>query len=127
MDAVAKTYNIDALLLHKLVNKLGSRYMGANKDKLPYSQTKVKPAKIINCFQSAEEQTEAASLFNSNLLGEVEEADRQKALLDTVYRMKEESLNRQSLKAIEDNDTELLQKIIREKADLKGNIARALR
>ena len=87
----------------------------------------VKPAKIINCFQSAEEQTEAASLFNSNLLGEVEEADRQKALLDTVYRMKEESLNRQSLKAIEDNDTELLQKIIREKADLKGNIARALR
>ncbi len=187
LDAVAKTYNIDALLLHKLVNKLGSRYMGANKDKLPYSQTKVrkkaedgitkiqkllitwiteddslinklkgilkpedftdgiyrdvaklvfetcekdqevKPAKIINCFQSAEEQTEAASLFNSNLLGEVEEADRQKALLDTVYRMKEESLNRQSLKAIEDNDTELLQKIIREKADLKGNIARALR
>ena len=41
----------------------------------------VKPAKIINCFQSAEEQTEAASLFNSNLLGEVEEADRQKLFL----------------------------------------------
>lgn len=87
----------------------------------------VMPAKIISCFQSIEEQSEAASLFNAELLGEMKEADRQKALFDTVYRLKEESLNRQSLKAIEDNDTELLQNIIRQKANLKKTISSRLK
>lgn len=85
------------------------------------------PAKIISCFESIEEQSEAASLFNAELLGEIKEADRQKALYDTVYRLKEESLNRQSLKAIEVNDTELLQKIITQKAELKKTILMTLR
>ncbi len=87
----------------------------------------VMPAKIISCFQSIEEQSEAASLFNAELLGEIKEADRQKALYDTIYRLKEESLNRQSLKAIEENDTELLQKTIRNKANLKKTISEILR
>ena len=87
----------------------------------------VMPAKIISCFQSIEEQSEAASLFNAELLGEIKEADRQKALYDTVYRLKEESLNRQSLKAIEENDTELLQNIISQKADLKKTISVVLK
>ena len=85
------------------------------------------PAKIISCFQNIEEQSEAASLFNAELLGEIKEADRQKALFDTIYRLKEESLNRQSLKAIEENDTQLLQNIIRDKADLKKNISAILK
>jgi DNA primase len=85
------------------------------------------PAKIISCFQSIDEQSEAASLFNAELLGEIKEADRQKALLDTIYRLKEESLNRQSLKAIEENDTVLLQNIIKEKADLKKTISSMLK
>lgn len=82
----------------------------------------VKPAKIISCFESIEEQSEAASLFNAELLGEIKEDDRQKALFDTIYRLKEENLSRQSLKAIEDNDTELLQNIIDQKANLKKTI-----
>ena len=188
LDAVAKTYNIDASLLQRLVNKYGSRgYRNeaeakrftttraqgrVNKDEgivkiqkllitwltddpLLYKKLKalLKPedftdgiyrdvirlifseydktgeavaAKIISCFQSIDEQSEAASLFNAELLGEIKEADRQKALFDTVYRLKEESYNRQSLLAIEENDTELLQKIIREKSDLKKTIAAIL-
>lgn len=85
------------------------------------------PAKIISCFEEATQQSEAAALFNGGLLGEMKEAERQKALLDTVYRLKVESLDKQSLKAIEENDTVLLQNIIRQKADLKKNIAAALK
>lgn len=85
------------------------------------------PAKIISCFDSTEEQSEAAALFNAELLGDMKEAERQKALFDTVYRLKEESLNIQSLKAIEDNNTELLQKIIKQKAKLKNTITSVLK
>lgn len=184
LDAVAKAYQIDAILLNKLVNKLGAQSFGNpnEKKRLANSQTKglksiddgivktqkllltwlsedasifnklkgiikpedfadgiyadvarlvfeeyeksgiVVPAKIISCFDSKEEQSEVAALFNSELLGEIKDAERQKALYDTVYRLKEESLDKQSLKAIEKNDTALLQNIIMEKAKLKSSI-----
>jgi len=87
----------------------------------------VEPAKIIGCFEDTAMQAEAAALFSAELLGEMKETERYKALFDTVYRLKEESLNRQSLKAIEKNDTKLLQDIIRQLADLKKNIAAVLK
>lgn len=188
LDAVAKTYNIDPGLLHKLVNRLGaSAYKNEQASKLPYKQAQSRktgdegivkiqkllltwltedptlyyklkplltpedfadgiyrdvarlvfeeyekvdvlmPAKIISCFQSIEEQSEVASLFNAELLGDIKEVDRQKALIDTVYRLKDDSLSRQSLKAIEENDTLLLQDIIRQKVDLKRTISSILK
>lgn len=188
LDAVAKEYNIDAILLYKLVNKLGSQLIGTaqTKSKLPYKESRrikgreegivktqkllitwltedprvfnklssiikpedfadgiythvvklifeeyekgneLLPAKIISYFESSEEQSQVAALFNSDLLDKIQEKDRQKALYDTVYRLKEESLDKISLKAIEQNDTELLQNVIRQKNDLKKNIATAL-
>ncbi len=188
LEAVAKDFSIDAVLLQRLVNKLGSQAYGMTpaNNKLPY-QTRTKknndqgivkiqrllitwltddptlyskirnilqpedfidglyvdvarlifeeydkeqeviPAKIISCFQSIEEQTVAASLFNAELLGEMQEADRQKALFDSIYRLKADSLDRHSLKAIEENNTALLQKIIMEKAELKTTIMAAIR
>lgn len=185
LDAVAKTYQIDAILLRKLVNKLGSQIVtGAGETKeyrtafgkgkkspedgimksqrllltwlaednslfdkissilsredfsegicqdvagLVIEQSEkehsVNPAKIISCFTSKEEQSEAAALFSAEFLGEMKEADKKKALYDTVYRLKEFSLDKQSLKAIEANDTGLLQKIISQKADLKKTVA----
>ncbi len=89
-----------------------------------YEKTgEVEPARIISCFQSAEEQSKAAALFNAGLLGEMKENERQKALFDTVYRLKEASLINRQKKAIEDNDTKLLQDIIRQKAKLKEAVA----
>lgn len=82
-------------------------------------ENNVNPAKIINCFESKEEQTEVASLFSAGIRGDLDEASRRKALSDTVLRLKESSLDKQSQKAIEANDTELLMKIITEKAELK--------
>jgi hypothetical protein len=46
-------------------------------------------------------------------------ADWQKALSDTVARLKEYSLGKQSEKAIAVNDTALLQKLILQQAELK--------
>ncbi len=79
----------------------------------------VNPAKIINCFESKEEQSEVAALFSAGIRGDMDEAGWQKALTDTVLRLKENSLDIQSKKAIEMNDTTLLMKIINEKTELK--------
>ncbi|MBH1940346.1 DNA primase [Mobilitalea sibirica] len=79
----------------------------------------VVPAKIINCFESIEEQTEVAALFSAGIQGEMNPSAWNKALSDTIMRLKESSLDKQSQKAIEVNDTVLLQKIIAQKAELK--------
>lgn len=79
----------------------------------------VVPAKIINCFQNKEEQSEVAALFSAQIQGEMDEATKRKALTDTVMKLKEHSLDKQSQKAIEINDTALLMKIIQEKTELK--------
>ena len=189
LEALAKTYQIDAMLLYRLVNKLGSQSVlqGSYNKKQTYSQPKqrktsdggidkaqkllitwlaedaaiydklkgfikpedfsegiysevaklifeeydkggkVIPAKIISCFEDSSQQSQVAAILNAGLLGEIKETERQKALFDTVYLLKEESLDKQSLKAIETNDTILLQNIIMEKADLKKNIAAILK
>ena len=77
------------------------------------------PAKIINRFESKEEQSEVAALFSAGIKGDMNKVDWQKALSDTVQRLKEHSLDKQSEKAIAVNDTALLQKIIMKKAELK--------
>jgi DNA primase len=83
------------------------------------SEHAVNPAKIISCFENKEEQSEVAALFSAEILGDMDEAGRQKAISDTVMKLKEYSLDRQSQKAIEVNDTALLMKIITEKTELK--------
>jgi DNA primase len=82
-------------------------------------ENSVNPAKIINCFESKEDQSEVAALFSAEIRGDMDEAGRMKAISDTVLRLKENSLDRQSQKAIEINDTILLMKIIAEKTELK--------
>jgi DNA primase len=83
------------------------------------TENRVTPAKIINHFESKEEQSEAASLFNMAMRGEMSDAERKKALEETVKRIKKNSLDTQSKKAIESNDIQALQIIIREQADLQ--------
>lgn len=79
---------------------------------------KVIPSKIINQFESKEDQSQVASLFTADLRVEMNESAFEKALRDTIIRIKEYSLDIQSEKAIEKNDVDLLQKAIDEKAVL---------
>ncbi|MDF2802580.1 MAG: primase [Anaerocolumna sp.] len=83
------------------------------------TEGRVTPAKILNYFESKEEQKEAASLFNVELRTEMSDLEKTKALNETVLRIKKNSLDLQSKKAIEKNDILALQNIIREQADLQ--------
>jgi len=79
----------------------------------------VDPAKIISCFDDSQEQAEVAAIFSAQMRGELDEAKRQKAIKDTILKLKEHSLDRLSQKAIEENDTASLMEIIAKKAELK--------
>lgn len=79
----------------------------------------VVPAKIMNYFESAEEQKEIASLFNTELRVEMNVSERQKAFEETVLKIKKHSLDELSREAIEKNDIVKLQEIIREQHNLQ--------
>ena len=79
----------------------------------------VTPAKIINYFESAKDQKEIASLFNTELRVEMNPIEKQKAFEETVLKIKKHSLDEQSKQAIEQNDINKLQEIIRKQHDLQ--------
>lgn len=76
----------------------------------------VMPARILNQFEDVEEQKTAASLFNTRLKTDDDPAVREKALNETVKRIKKNSLELKSKSVREIAD---LQKIIKEKAQLQ--------
>ena len=76
----------------------------------------VNPAQIINYFESKEEQNEAASLFHSSLSGEMTQAEREKALNETVLKIKKYSLEYAGRNISDVNE---LQRIIQEQANLQ--------
>ena len=76
----------------------------------------VTPARIVNQFEDVEEQKTAASLFNTKLKTDDDPAIREKALNETVKRIKKNSLELKSRSVREISD---LQKIIQEKAKLQ--------
>lgn len=76
----------------------------------------VMPARILNQFEDVEEQNTAASLFNTRLKTDDDPAVREKALNETVKRIKKNSLELKSRSVREIAD---LQKIIKEKAQLQ--------
>ena len=76
----------------------------------------VMPARILNQFEDVEEQKTAASLFNTRLKTDDDPAVREKALNETVKRIKKNSLELKSRSVREIAD---LHKIIKEKAQLQ--------
>ena len=80
------------------------------------STGQVMPARILNQFEDVEEQKTAASLFNTRLKTDDDPAVREKALNETVKRIKKNSLELKSRSVREIAD---LQKIIKEKAQLQ--------
>lgn len=76
----------------------------------------VNPAKIINHFESEEEHKEAASLFNTLLSPNLTKDERQKALNETIIKVKRNSLDYLASRAV---DINVLQNIIEEKTKLQ--------
>lgn len=79
-------------------------------------EQKVTPAKIINYFESKEEQSEVASLFNTIIGEEMNLAEMEKAFNETIIRIKKYSLDYASKHVTDMNE---LQHIIKEQANLQ--------
>lgn len=78
----------------------------------------VTPAKIINYFESKEDQTLVAELFSTQIRVEMNDAEKRKLFADTVVRVKKASLDISYKNAIENNDIMALQNIIIQQRDL---------
>lgn len=78
----------------------------------------VNPAKIINHFESKEEQTQVADLFSTQIRVQMNEVEQRKLFADTVVRVKKSSLEQAYKTAIENNDINALQNVMKEQQGL---------
>lgn len=78
----------------------------------------VNPAKIISMFQNEEEQREIAGLFNATIHSVETKEDKEKALKETIVRMKQNSIRHQS-EHLDPTDMAGLQKLIADKKALE--------
>lgn len=76
------------------------------------------PAKIVSMFPDEEQQKKIASLFHANISGIETKQDREKALKETVVRIKENSIEYRQ-KHMEPTDLEGLQKLVEDKRRLQ--------
>jgi len=84
-----------------------------------YEETgKVNPAGIISRFEDEEEQQEIASLFNAKIRFVSTKSEQEKALHETVIRVKQHSIGELS-KNMDASDMNSLQKLIKEKQKLQ--------
>lgn len=79
-----------------------------------YQEGKLNPAGIISRFTEEEQQREIAALFNARLKEVTTPAEKEKALWETVIRLKENSIQHRS-RHLEPTDMEGLQKLIADK------------
>lgn len=78
---------------------------------------RVNPARVINQFESKEEQTEVASLFHTTLAEkEMDKKAQEKAFNETVKRIKKRSLEEAAKKATESGDMKEFSRVIQEQA-----------
>lgn len=78
----------------------------------------VNPAQIVSMFQNEEEQREIAGLFNARIPAALTKEDRDKALKETIIRIKQNSIE-YHLKTIEPTDMAGLQKMVADKRALE--------
>ena len=85
---------------------------------------KISPAAIINHFEDSAQQTEAASLFNTDITLD-SPADRKKALFDVLCRMKRQSIDKRA-DELDPADMQGFMKIMDERKKLDQLRARGL-
>lgn len=84
-----------------------------------YEQGAVNPAKIISHFTEEEEHREVASLFHTKLQELRTDKELEKALQETIVKVKTAALE-QELEHLEPTDMEGLQRIMKEKKSLQN-------
>ncbi len=81
-------------------------------------QGKLNPAGILSRFENAEEQREAAAVFNAVLKKVETKEELSKALRETIYKIRQDSLNKKA-RELDPTDMEGLQKLIENRRDLE--------
>ena len=82
------------------------------------TEKKVNPAKIISYFEDEEEQKEIAALFNASIHEVETKSDMEKAIKETIIRIKTNSINMRS-KNLDPTDMAGLMKIVEDKRSLE--------
>lgn len=77
------------------------------------------PAKIVSMFAKEEEQRQAASMFNAALFDDMTREEKEKALKETILRMKQRSIERHS-KEMNPTDMVALMQVIEDKRNLES-------
>ena len=82
-------------------------------------EKKVTPARILNRYETKEEQAQVAEVFQTTLLPDMSEAEKEKAFLETVKKVKQAGIDARMQRAAQENDAEALQQAILAQAALK--------
>lgn len=96
-------------LYHRVAQELFAQY---DRDK------NVNPAQIISLFQEEEEQKEVAGLFNARIHEVETKNDMEKALKETIIRIKQNSIDYRS-KHADPTDLNALMKVVEDKRSLE--------
>lgn len=80
-----------------------------------FESGKVNPAAIISTYENEEEQREIAALFSEELSEELSDSEREKALNETLYKVKKNSVDYRSRNATTADE---LKKLVKEQAEL---------
>ena len=84
-----------------------------------FKEGAVNPGQIVSMFQNEEEQREIAALFNARIHDIDSKQDREKALKETIIRVKENSYNYRS-EHLEVTDMAGMQKLVADKRQLEA-------
>ena len=83
-----------------------------------YEEGSLNPAKIISMFTDEEQQREIAGLFNARLKEVTTQSEKEKALKETIIRVKKNSMDYRS-KHLEPTDMAGLQKLVADKKNME--------
>lgn len=84
-----------------------------------FAEGALNPGKIVSMFQSEEDQREIAALFNARIHDIDSKQDREKALKETIVRVKQNSITFRSAN-LAPTDMEGLQKLVADKRQLEA-------
>ncbi len=80
----------------------------------------VNAARIVSCFEEKEEQEKVGAIFQTDLPGKVNDAERTKAIEDTVRKIKLNSIEDKINAAIEAEDGQLVNELLKTQSALKN-------
>ncbi len=80
----------------------------------------VNAARIVSCFEEKEDQEKAGAIFQTDLPGKVNDAERAKAIEDTVRKIKLNSIEDKINAAIEAGNGQLVNELLKAESALKN-------